>query len=271
MKDLIFLYTEKYIIEFDFDNEIPPVELDVNLFTEVIDNLLLNSIEAMPKGGKLNITLKKLNNKILLKIKDSGHGIPKKLLNKVFEPFFTTKPHEKEGIGLTVANAVVDKHAGEITINSRKGECTEVSIFLNIYNKPEIDKENKSLKDRKLNILVMDDEDIILKILNKFLTNLGHRVDTAVTGEIAIKKYKESLKINTPYDLVIMDLIIPNGMGGEEAIKELLKIDENAKVIVSSGYSGSKIMTDYKKYGFKYVLPKPYKLDELKDIINDVC
>ncbi len=119
-------------------------------------------------------------------------------------------------------------------------------------------------------ILLMDDEDFILDVTSEVLESLGYSVDKAHDGHETIKMYKESLQSNRRYDVVIMDLTIPGKMGGKEAVKLLLELDPEAKVIVSSGYSSDATMSEYSKYGFSGVIPKPYRLEDISRIIDNV-
>jgi CheY-like chemotaxis protein len=119
-------------------------------------------------------------------------------------------------------------------------------------------------------ILVMDDEQFVQDIAKQMLVRLGHEVLQAEDGEEAIEIFKEHRKSGQPVDVIIMDLTIPGGMGGKDAVQEILKIDPEAKVIVSSGYSNDPVMADYRKYGFKAAIAKPFLLAELKEVLTDV-
>ncbi len=281
IESLLFIHKNKYKFTYQIEPDLLVTDLDVNLFTEAIDNIVLNSIDAMPEGGTINLkinntsktenTLSEKNRKYLqISISDTGKGIKETIINKIFEPFFSTQPHKKEGVGLTAVNAIITKHNGHIFINSQSGKGTEVRIYLKGYKDSENKSKNTENYFKNKKILIMDDEEIILNILKKFLDKSGYTVETAKNGENTLRKYIKAQRENTPFDVIIMDLIIANGMNGEETIHKLLKIDENATVIASSGYSNSKIMSNYKDYGFKAVLPKPYKLNELKNLINSL-
>ncbi len=121
--------------------------------------------------------------------------------------------------------------------------------------------------DYKAKILVMDDEEIIIKVAGRILKNLGYIGEFASNSAEAVKLYKEARKSNKSFDIVILDLTIPGGMGGEKTLDELIEIDPNVKVLASSGYSNSPIMSDFEKYHFKGALAKPYTLDEMKKAI----
>jgi two-component system, cell cycle sensor histidine kinase and response regulator CckA len=116
-------------------------------------------------------------------------------------------------------------------------------------------------------VLVMDDEKMIRDLMSELLKSMGYQVEQAQNGHEAIELYRRAKQAGTPHDLVIMDLTIPGGMGGKEAIAELLAISPDIKAVVSSGYSNDPIMADYKKYGFFGVLKKPFKITDLKNIL----
>lgn len=281
INSLLFIYKDKYKFISKIEDNLLTTDLDINLFTEAIDNIILNSIDAMPNQGTITLKIQNAskiekqiseNDKkyLQISIEDTGVGIKNHIINKIFEPFFSTQPHKKEGVGLTAVNAIITKHNGHIIVNSQENKGTEVKIYLQAYQnniKHQITTEN-TFKPQK--ILIMDDEEIILNILEKFLKKSAYEVETAPNGEETIKKYIKAQEANLPFDIIIMDLIIANGMNGEETIQKLLKIDKNVTAIASSGYSNSKIMSNYKNYGFKAILPKPYKLNDLKELINNL-
>lgn len=117
-------------------------------------------------------------------------------------------------------------------------------------------------------VLIMDDEEIIREVGLRMLEHLGFDVALAINGDEAIELFKEAHGTDTPIDLIIMDLTIPGGMGGKDAVREILAIDENAKVIVSSGYSNDPVMENYQDYGFKGKITKPFDLNELGHGVN---
>jgi DNA-binding NtrC family response regulator len=119
-------------------------------------------------------------------------------------------------------------------------------------------------------VLVMDDEESICKMVCRMLRKLGYEADQAQDGVRALEMYRNALSTEKPFGAVIMDLTIPNGMGGKQAIKDLLDIDPAAKAIVSSGYSNDPIMSDHKSYGFCAVMQKPYSSKDLESVLNQV-
>ncbi len=268
-------------IEYNFQKDLWPVKVDSSQLTQVFHNLALNSIDAIKKNGFIKITAQ---NKIISKdnmyplkpgkyveiiFEDNGIGINSKILNKIFDPFFTTK-EKGSGLGLSTVYNIIKKHEGYIYVKSKSGKGTAFYIFLPAaknYKKEDQKKEIREKKeiDKKLKILLMDDNNQLRETMKELLELLGHKVFTASKGEEAIEIYKKNQK---NIDLVILDLTIIGGMGGKEAIKELLKINPNIKAIVSSGYSDDPVMSDYKSYGFIEKIEKPYTIKKFQEIIS---
>lgn len=268
--------------EFHIADDLWPADVDEGQISQVINNLVLNADQAMPQGGIIEITCEniQLNDAIIplqkgkyvkIMIKDHGIGIPKENLQRIFDPYFTTK-QKGSGLGLATTYSIINKHNGHISAESELGKGTTFSIFL-----PASEKESEIRKDikekyviRSGRILIMDDDAIVRDVAGEMLTALGYEVDIVEDGITAIERYKKAREANSPFDAVIMDLTIPGGMGGKEAINKLLAIDSAARVIVSSGYSRDPVMSDYKRYGFSGVVSKPYTLAELSRVVNDV-
>ncbi|MBN2145631.1 MAG: response regulator, partial [Candidatus Aureabacteria bacterium] len=272
--------------EFVLDKEIQEVEMDEGQINQVIHNVLINSMEAMPEGGCIQISASNHEIKsgeglplspgryVKVIVKDQGVGIPDSILSKIFDPYFTTK---KKGSGLGLANAysIIQRHLGHIMAESEPGKGTVFTFFLPALTKKTDAKETdshqvplKSGSHKK--ILVMDDEDIVRDLLVKILSLLEYEVDSAKEGQEAIDKYLKSLSSGKPYHAVILDLTVPGGMGGRETMQELIKINPQIKALVSSGYSMDTILADYKQCGFMAVLSKPYQVEKLSDILSKI-
>ncbi len=234
---------------------------------------------------------------ICLRIQDQGHGIAEKALPRVFEPYFTTRKGS-QGLGLSRALSSVQRMGGTVLIDSTPGVGTIVSIYIPtakgeratfdpaatavpLPTRPGITRTGSvSLRTgtvslpkvggQKKRILLMDDEQMILDIVSRMLGHLGYDVTTCTDGSQAIAAFSKAKAHSETFDVVMMDLVIPNGVGGEDAVKTIKKIDPNAKVIASSGHLDHPVMTDHNKFGFNAVLEKPYKLEKLQQVIETV-
>jgi CheY-like chemotaxis protein len=263
-----------------FPPDLGKVNIDEVQMKQAFLHILKNAREALPDGGHVEVAavhsfvdgesvFLSPGEYIHIRMRDTGSGMPSAQTNHVFEPYFTTKPNHA-GMGLAVAYSIVKAHSGHISIESDTDRGTTVHIYI-----PSVKKEgmtapvNDSSMQRKtaLKVLVMDDEEMIRDVASDMLASMGHSCDCVYGGEEALSRYINARASGEPYDLVVMDLTIPNGMGGKEAISELLKIDRKAKVIVSSGYSNDPVMGDYQSYGFRSVMPKPYRIKDFESAI----
>jgi two-component system sensor histidine kinase/response regulator len=254
---------------------------DKGQLSQVITNLLINANHAMPKGGTLTIEANNIEEItdsstpqlsggfICLKISDEGVGISQEHQKHIFDPYFTTK-QSGSGLGLATAHSIIAKHNGHISVESELDKGTTFSIYLPA--KPDYQVVEKVLLNDAISpienpghILVMDDEEMILDISAEMLKSLGYSVETAIDGKQAIEKYIDADKNGRPFDVVIMDLTIPGGIGGKDAIKQLLDINPQVKAIVSSGYSTNLVMSNYTEYGFKGRLAKPFIMEALEN------
>ncbi|OGR04659.1 MAG: hypothetical protein A2511_13435 [Deltaproteobacteria bacterium RIFOXYD12_FULL_50_9] len=276
----------KQSCEFEFDDNLWPVEVDAGQISQVIQNLVINAQEAMPEGGAIkiraqNITIKPEESSSLpagpymrISVDDRGNGIPQDYLQKIFDPYFTTKAKDSRkgtGLGLAVSYSIVTSHNGYIFVNSEKGTGTSFSLYLpaspqRVAQKKE---EEKSILGRG-RILLMDDEKIVTDVASEMLESIGYDVEIAGDGLTAVKLYRNALKSGRFFDAVILDLTAKAGMGGTETLQELLEIDSNVKAIVSSGYTNDSAMSEFAKLGFKAVLSKPYTIQSLSKILHEV-
>jgi len=241
----------------------------------------LNAIQAMPLGGIVYICARNVEipekNPLSLKpggyievsIKDTGIGIPQENLAMIFDPYFTTK-QMGSGLGLAICYSIIKNHDGAITVDSELGKGSTFHFYIPASkNEPDkIESEKKILSKKSLKILLMDDEDIVLKPTKLMLQSLGHEVDISHDGAEAIEIFKKFYELGDPYNIVILDLTVAGGIGGKETIIHLKKIDPNIRGIVSSGYSTDPIMSDYRKFGFSGVIMKPYNIGELRKAIE---
>jgi CheY-like chemotaxis protein len=269
--------------EYQFAPDLWSAEVDEDQLSQVIQNLVINAGHAMPEGGCLtvsgkNITLADINHTglkagryLLLTFSDQGHGISRQEQDKIFDPYFSSKK-TGSGLGLAIAYAIMKKHDGLITVDSKPGMGATFSLYLPAapeqYNKEEQQRHEQSGAGGT--ILIMDDEDIIRDVAAEMLHFLGYTCRTVINGEQALTLYQEALDKGEPFDAVLMDLTIPGSMGGRETMAGLLELDPNARGIASSGYANDPIMAHFADYGFSAVVPKPYRLEELRTSLTQV-
>lgn len=268
--------------EFSLPDDLRPAEIDEGQISQVINNVIINADHAMTEGGLIrvqaqNVSIRpgdplplKEGDYVKIAITDQGTGISEEHLPKIFDPYFTTKP-KGNGLGLTTSYSIVKRHEGLITVESTLGKGTTFYIYLPASER-KINAEKGSTEGPVRGsgrVLVMDDEEIIREVAGKMLTHLGYDVDYAVDGAEAVDLFINARTEGRPFDTVLIDLTIPGGMGGKEAIQKLHEADPMVRAIVSSGYSHGPIMSEYRKFGFCGVVAKPYRIEELSRAVHE--
>jgi PAS domain S-box-containing protein len=268
----------------DVPDDIWSAHADARQIGQVIEQLVVNADQAMPRGGTITLAVSNVEvvpgdgdpprhvepgRYVRITVADEGVGIHEKNRDRVFDPFFSTRG-KGSGLGLSIAHAIVRKHGGAIHLDPAGGAGTRFTILLPATSAAPVEREapGRAPGKAKGRVLVMDDEAIVRRFLTKVLTMSGHEVVTTSDGREAVEAYRRALDEGVPFDGVIMDLTVPGGMGGEEAIGLLLDVDAHARVVVSSGYSDSPVMARFRGYGFIGVLPKPYDIDEVDRVIR---
>lgn len=255
--------------EFGFEENLKFAEIDENQIFQVIQNIVLNSIQAMPEGGKIKVDVSNNENFIKISIKDQGIGIPKEILPKIFDPFFTTKK-DGTGLGLPVCQSIIIKHKGFIEVNSEVGKGTEFIIYLPAFEIQEIKEKEPIAKGcfTKKKVLVLDDELVLQKVLKSMLEKLGFEVVCTSEGESAIKTYFAEKEKNSPFDFVIFDMTIKNGLSGKDAIKIIKEKDQNLLAFVMTGYSDDDVINNPRAFGFNDSISKPFTIEDLKKVLS---
>jgi len=259
--------------EFEFANDLWPLEVDEGQLAQVIQNLALNALQAMPEGGTItlgatNVLSQQGSRFVTISLADTGGGIPDYQLAKIFDPYFTTK-QSGSGLGLATCYSIIRKHGGKIRATSSlgAGSCFKISLpaaFQSCEAKPSSPLAAVS------DVLVMDDDEEVRKVTKSILEQFGYTVECAENGEEAIERYRQRKGEGKTFSAVILDLTVPGGIGGKETIKKLLEIDPDVKAIVSSGYSNDPVMADYRGYGFRAVLKKPYLPGEIRNVLQEL-
>ncbi|MBF0120849.1 MAG: response regulator [Desulfobacterales bacterium] len=269
--------------EFNFPENLLTVAIDAGQMYQAISNIVINASQAMPEGGIIEIQAENINidsddsfilqigDYVKISIKDNGIGISEKHLSKIFDPYFTTK-EKGRGLGLATTYSIIKAHTGHISVDSKVEHGTTFYIYLPATKTQLLSDKTTTLVQHKGQgrIIVMDDDQMILDMTGRLLQFLGYETSFAKDGKQAIEMYRQAFLSQQPFDLVILDLTIPGGMGGAKTILELLKIDSKVKAIVCSGYSNDPIMANYKDYGFYGVLAKPFTKEELEETLNSL-
>jgi CheY-like chemotaxis protein len=233
----------------------------IKAYNRVIDGEDDDDIqEKLPPGRYLEI-----------RIKDQGIGISQENIDRIFDPYFTTK-RAGSGLGLATSYSIIHKHGGEIAVTSDPGHGSTFTVLIPASDKPLPRKEESSgeLIMGHGRVLIMDDEPVIRNIAEATLDRLGYSVLAVDDGQKALDAYQAAMQDGNPFDVVILDITVPGGMGGVETMELLKAIDPNVKAIVSSGYATEDIMAVPERLGFRGVLTKPYNVQQLSAVLHSV-
>ena len=269
---------------FHLSKKIWTVEIDIGQISQVIQNLVINAQQAMPDGGELmvhgsNVVVDPEGNQsslglpigkwVRVSFADQGIGIPKEDLSKIFDPYFTTKV-TGTGLGLATSFSIVKNHGGLMSVDSERGVGTTFTIFLpaSPYLEVLTDRKTANVRIGKGKILIMDDEGSIRNLLSEMVELCGYTYETAKDGAEALSLFSRAKENGLPFDGVILDLTIPGGMGGKDVIRRLIQIDPNINAIVLSGYSDDPVLANFREYGFKGRVSKPFRLAELSEKLH---
>jgi two-component system, cell cycle sensor histidine kinase and response regulator CckA len=268
---------------FDIPAELPTVEVDVGQISQVVQNLVMNADQAMPEGGTITVVCEDLagaealppqlaeGHYVRISIADTGLGIQPEHLKRIFDPYFTTK-QKGSGLGLATAFSIVKKHDGCILAESTIGKGSVFRIYLPASTAqatpPPVPAPAPFVGKGK--VLFMDDEEAVRFLAGHTLRRMGFQVEFAKDGLQAIALYGKALAAGERFCAVVMDLTIPGGMGGKEAVLQLHQLDPELKAFVSSGYSDDPVMANPSNYGFCGVIPKPFLYEEMVAALQQV-
>jgi PAS domain S-box-containing protein len=268
------------IPEFEIEDGLWQSEFDEAQMGQVFNNLVINARQAMQKGGVVKISACNVGGGsvrvppvgegrfVRITVADSGDGIPEAHLPHIYDPYFTTKP-SGTGLGLTTTFSIIRNHDGYINAESTPGVGAVFSVYLPAFSrKPTGATGGKApVVNGEGRILFMDDEELVRNIASKMIRHLGYDVSCVRNGEEAVREFALALEAGKAYDAVMLDLTVPGGMGGTEAIGKIRDMAPDVRAIVSSGYSNDPVMAEYKNYGFDEVAVKPYKIEELSEVL----
>ncbi len=257
-------------LHFDFPDTLPPCAFDAGQIAQIFQNLILNAAQACAGPGTLRICggVEKQAGLIKLRFHDDGPGVPKDLHHRIFNPYFSTKD-EGTGVGLATSYWIARRHGGKLELDTAvtHGACFVLTLPVGNVAEQDIQDIQEGETPKTLRVLVMEDEKVIQRVLSHSLASLGYQADIVDDGQACIERYRQQLVAGDPYDLVLLDLTVPRGMGGKEAMERLLELDANTRGIVTSGYSENPVLAQYRDYGFCACLEKPFTRDDLQQAI----
>ncbi len=252
--------------------------VDAGQIGQAFGNLALNAAQALLDGGTVRVAARNLcaaeaaaldleqRGHVHVSIADDGPGIPEEHLPHVFEPFFTTKETGR-GLGLAIVYSVVNRHQGTVRVDSSPGHGTRFDVFL-----PSVetccDEPDPGLVQFSGRALVVEDDPLVRNAVAGMLDALGLEVTTANDCDQALAAYRSGLNSDRPFRVVILDLTLRGGIGGDTCFGLLRDIDPAVRAIVTSGYATNPILADYASHGYAAALPKPFSFEQLLDALG---
>jgi CheY-like chemotaxis protein len=266
---------------FDVAEDLWPCEYDENQMGQVIDNLVINAMQAMPRGGRLQISAENVAKgnarvKVLatreyvkIAVQDNGTGMPAKMLPFVFDPFYTTK-QVGSGLGLTTCYSIVKRHEGHIDVESTPGQGTVFTIYLPAASTAATAERSGSTRPHagRGRILIMDDEEVIRETTATMCESLGYTVVRSRDGHEALQALRDAVDAGQPFRAIILDLTVPGGPGGMDILPEIRKVAAELPVFVASGYADDPVMARPTSHGFTASICKPYRRQELAELFE---
>ena len=265
------------------DEDLWPADVDPGQVGQVVQNLVVNAMQAMPAGGTVQISLHNTvvdgpgdpdvapGRYIRIEVRDTGVGIPESIADRILEPYFSTK-NRGSGLGLSVSYSIVRNHGGTLGFESAPGQGTVFRVLFPAAAEPAASSPPAPARRTagQGRILVMDDEAMVRDVLVAMLVDGGYDAAATADGAEAVEAWSRAAEDGRPFDAVLVDLTVPGGIGGLETLHRLQQLDPAVRVIVSSGYSNAPILADYRRYGFRGVAPKPFRLSDLHAVVAEV-
>jgi CheY-like chemotaxis protein len=245
---------------------VPAVRVPVSALTEVLQNLLLNAFEAMPKGGQVRIRVRADFRHVLFAVSDDGEGISSVIRPRIFDPFFTTKPAPSSGLGLSICLRVMLGLGGTVAVDTALGRGSTFTVRLPLPREAQVPAAPRRAPARRIpqraRILVIDDEPLVVETLAGLLQQAGHAVETALTGSAGIERYRQQR-----FDCVVTDLLMPglNGLTVGRAIKDQ---DPGAYVVLLTAQAEQLDARQTAAAGVDRVIAKPVSREQLLSIVE---
>jgi signal transduction histidine kinase/ActR/RegA family two-component response regulator len=269
---------------FDIAPDLWAVSADEEQLIQVINNLVVNAQQAMTHGGAIEIRAENIiepahrwehalrvepGRYLRVSFADRGIGIPEENLGRIFDPYFSTK-QKGSGLGLATAYSIVKNHGGYVSVASTPGQGTTLTVNLPASTGEAAVDSIAPIPAGASRILVMEDEASVRGLTVRMLQSLGYAVEVVDNGTAAVEQYTQALKTSRPFDAILLDLMVPCGLGGREALEMISEIDPEVKAIMVTGCAQTSETTEFLDYGFKAVIAKPFTFEELKTTLRTV-
>jgi signal transduction histidine kinase/ActR/RegA family two-component response regulator len=273
---------------FNFSKDLWAADIDTVQIGQVVQNLVLNALQAMSRGGIIELSLNNVEidatsipaqtsmtpgKYVCLTVQDTGSGIPEEVLGRIFDPYFTTK-EKGSGLGLAISYSIIRAHQGGITVESQVGFGSKFTVYLPASSSPCVAQEGRTTTSvavrRHGRVLIMDDEEMVGEVAVEMLRSIGLTATWSGSGREALHEFLAAEERGEPYDAVMLDLTVPGGMGGSEAVILIKQIRADVPVLVMSGYADDAVLARYRDYGFDGVLPKPFTIPDLRRALAEI-
>jgi signal transduction histidine kinase/ActR/RegA family two-component response regulator len=267
---------------FEIAADLWAADVDTVQVGQVVHNLVLNGLQAMPRGTVIDIALQNVDvtvgdtpagtelapgRYVCLSVHDRGEGISAENIARIFDPYFTTKKNGT-GLGLAISYSIIRAHGGIITVASEPGRGACFTVYLPASERRVHVSEAEPVRVTGLTgsgrVLLMDDDVMVAEVAQEMLEALGYQVVVTASGTEAIAVFGDAERAGQPFDTVILDLTVPGGMGGQEALPHLRHIRADVRAFVTSGYADDAVLSRYRDCGFDAVLPKPFTIPDLR-------
>jgi PAS domain S-box-containing protein len=263
--------SEGIVIEIkkEFEDSISTIKGNESELKEMFTNLIFNSCDAMPKGGIITIKIYSRDNFLFCEVSDNGCGMDNTTRLHCFDPFYSTKGEKGSGLGLSMVYGVVQRHEGEINVDSLEGKGATFKMKFPVLVSEEIAsaKIRRTLEIPSLKILCIDDDEEVLELMSTIFGKYNHKVKTVDSGKAGIEIFLEEYDKKMPFDIVITDLGMPY-MDGNSVANIIKKKNSNTPVILLTGWGAFLEKVD--KKNINYILKKPIVLEELFTAIKTV-
>jgi CheY-like chemotaxis protein len=247
------------------------VEGQAAALREAVMNLILNAVDAMPRGGRLGLTVRRVDAGVELQVSDAGEGMPEDVRRRIFDPFFTTRAPHRTGLGLSVVHGVVNRHRGSVRVRSEHGRGTTVTLWFPaapshaMESRPPVMEESREegRAAPAASILVLEDEEHIRTMLVDALSGAGHRVESATDGLTGLARFQGG-----NFDVVLTDLSLPE-CSGLDVARSVKRMRPETPVVLITGWGHLLDPERLRESGVDLMLVKPFRLERVLSVLRD--